>query len=157
MANLINFFAYGELMNEEQFKANGLEYVDKTSVTLSAWRVLFNKIPKDNGGQEGLGLINIEATPNNDGMMFGVLYEMDEKYLPRLDEVHGHPNEYTRKVFRFTRHDFNLVNGFAYVAHPEKVQKGLKPSKAAKKILKAAKPHMPMLYFSRLMNIRTID
>ena len=48
-------------------------------MTLSAWRRVFNKIPIDNGGVEGLGLVNIEPTPDNSGMMHGELYVMDEK------------------------------------------------------------------------------
>ena len=65
MADVVNFFAYGELINEDYFKEKGLEYISKSSVTLSAWRRVFNKIPIDNGGVEGLGLVNIEPTPDN--------------------------------------------------------------------------------------------
>jgi len=157
MKNVINFFAYGELMNDEVFKEAGLECLARTTVTLSAWKVVFNRIPKDNGGVENLGLANIEPSPDSDGMIYGVLYEMDEKYLPRLDEIHDYPGETMRKVFRFTRHDFNMANGFTYLARPERTGKGLKPGKALKKTLKACKPHLPMLYFSRLMNVRTAD
>ncbi len=157
MVDTVRFFAYGELMNEDYFKEKGLEYLTKTTVTLSAWKMVFNKIPTDNGGQEGLGLCNIEPTADNDGMMFGVFYEMDESYLPQLDEIHGNPNEYVRKVMRFNRHDFRLVNGIAYVAKPDKIQRGLRPNKATMKLLRAAKKQMPMLYFARLMNTRTVD
>jgi len=157
MKNVINFFAYGELMNEALFKEQGLECLARTTVTLSAWKVVFNRVPRENNGLEGLGLPNIEPTPDNDGMLYGVLYEMDESFLPRLDEIHNYPEETQRKVFRFTRHDFNMVNGFAYLARPENTAKGLKPSKALKKTLKACKPHLPMLYFSRMMNVRTVD
>ena len=109
MVDAVNFFAYGELINLDYFKEKGLEYVSKSSVTLSAWRRVFNKIPIDNGGLEKLGLVNIEPTPDNSGMMHGELYVMDEKFLPKLDELFGHPDEYQRKVMRFNRHDFILV------------------------------------------------
>ncbi|MEE9259450.1 MAG: gamma-glutamylcyclotransferase family protein [Nitrospinaceae bacterium] len=157
MIDLINFFAYGELMNQEYFKSQGLEYQAKYNVTLSAWRIIFNKIPLDNGGQEGLGLCNVEPTPNNAGMMLGVMYEMHKDFRPKLDEIHGHPNEYTRKVVQLTRHDFTLTKGYVYVANPERIQQGLKPNKATMKILRGARKEMDMLYFSRLMNTRTID
>jgi len=157
MIDLINFFAYGEMMNEEYFKSQGLEYVDKLSVTLSAWRLVFNKIPVDNGGIEGLGHSNVEPTPNNAEMMIGVMYEMEEKFLPRLDEIHGYPHEYTRKTMQFNRHDFTQTKGIVYVAKLERTQRGLKPSKAMLKIMRAAKRDMTMLYFSRLMNTPTID
>ena len=157
MADVVNFFAYGELINEDYFKEKGLEYISKSSVTLSAWRRVFNKIPIDNGGLEKLGLVNIEPTPDNSGMMHGELYVMDEKFLPKLDELFGHPDEYQRKVMRFNRHDFILVNGLTYIARPDKIATGLKPSKATMKIFRKAKNLFPMLYFSRLMNTPTCD
>jgi len=157
MADVVNFFAYGELINEDYFKEKGLEYISKSSVTLSAWQRVFNKIPIDNGGVEGLGLVNIEPTPDNAGMMHGELYIMDEKFLPKLDEIFDHPNEYQRKVMRFNRHDFILINGLTYIARPDKIATGLKPSKATMKIFRKAKKFFPMLYFSRLMNTPTCD
>ena len=157
MADVVNFFAYGELINEDYFKEKGLEYISKSSVTLSAWRLVFNKIPIDNGGVERLGLVNIEPTPDNAGMMHGELYVMDEKFVPKLDEIFGHPDEYQRKVMRFNRHDFILINGLTYIARPDKIATGLKPSKATMKIFRKAKKFFPMLYFSRLMNTPTCD
>ena len=157
MADVVNFFAYGELINEDYFKETGLEYISKSSVTLSAWRRVFNKIPIDTGGVEGLGLVNIEPTPDNAGMMHGELYVMDEKFVPKLDEIFGHPDEYQRKVMRFNRHDFILINGLTYIARPDKIATGLKPSKATMKIFRKAKKFFPMLYFSRLMNTPTCD
>ena len=157
MADVVNFFAYGEFINEDYFKEKGLEYISKSSVTLSAWRLAFNKVPIDNGGMEGLGDVNIEPTPDNAGMMHGELYVMDEKFLPKLDEIFGPPDEYQRKVLRFNRHDFILINGLTYIARPDKIAKGLKPSKATMKIFRKAKKFFPMLYFSRLMNTPTCD
>jgi hypothetical protein len=157
MADIIHFFAYGKLIDEDYFKEQGLEYVSKSSVTLSGWKLVFNKIPVDNEGLEGLGLPNIEPTDDSAGMMHGELYAMDEKFVPKLDEIFGHPNEYHRKVMRFNRHDFTLINGVAYMAKPDKIGSKLKPSKALLKVLKKAKKLLPMLYFSRLMNTPTCD
>lgn len=157
MADIIHFFAYGKLMNEDFFKEQGLEYVATSPVTLSAHRVVFDKIPTDENAAEGLGLANIEPTPDNSGMAFGVLYEMEETFLPKLDEYHQAPNEYQRKVMRFNKHDFNMTSALVYVARPEKTKKKLRPDKATMKILKKAKKAMPMLYFSRLMTTPTLD
>ncbi len=157
MADIINFFAYAELMNEDYFRKQGLDYVDKLSVSLSGQRVAFNKIPSDENAPEGLGLSNIEPTPDNAGMAIGIMYEMDDKYLPRLDEIHQAPKEYQRKIMRFNKHDFAMVNGFMYVARPEKINHKLKPDKATMQILRDAKKSVPMLYFSRMMGTKTID
>ncbi len=157
MADVVQFFAYNELINEDYFKEQGLEYLSKSSVTLSAWRLVFNKTPVDNGGLEGLGLANIEPTNDNAGMMHGELYRIDEKFIPKLDELFGHPDEYQRKVLRFNRHDFTMINGLTYIACPDKIAPGLKPSKATMKIFRKTKKLFPMLYFSRMMNTPTCD
>ncbi len=157
MVDAVHFFAYDELINEDVFKERGLEYLSKSSVTLSGWQIAFTKIPKDNGGQEGLGHPNIEPTADTAGMMHGELYEMDEKLLPKLDAMYDHPNEYQRKVMRFNRHDFTYINGIIYVANIDKVKRGLKPNKAMMKVFRKAKKLFPMLYFSRLMNTPTVD
>lgn len=157
MADVVHFFAYNELINEDYFKEQGLEYISKSSVTLSAWRLVFNKVPIDNKGVDGLGLANIEPTNDNAGMMHGELYAMDEKFLPQLDKLFGCPDEYQRKVMRFNRHDFTMINGLTYIAKPNKIARGLKPDKATMKILKKAKKLFPMLYFSRMMNTPTCD
>ena len=59
MPNLINWFAYDEMMNPEVIKKAGLSYEAAFSVSLSAYKLVFNKIPLDNGGKEKLGHANI--------------------------------------------------------------------------------------------------
>lgn len=157
MSDWINFFAYDDLMNPEIMKEHGLEYRALFSVTLSGFKVVFNKIPLDNGGQEGLGLPNITQTADNLGSLEGVMYEMKDDFLPKLDEIYHHPDEYKRQMFRFTRHDFTMANGFAYVARPEKTAPKLLPNKALMKRLKGAKKNLQTLYFYRLMSSPTLD
>lgn len=157
MSNFISFFAYDELINRDVFKEKGFEYKARFNVTLSSWKIVFNKTPLNNEGPENLGLANITPTPDNLGMMEGILYEIDESFLPQLDEMYQHPNEYARQKFRFYKHDFTLVNGFAYVAKTDKVKKGLAPTKAMMKIFRAARKDFSMLYFARLMQTITID
>lgn len=157
MSNWINFFAYDELMDEKLFLERGLKFNARFCVTLSCWKLVFNKIPLDNGGVEKMGLPNIVPTSDNLGMMSGVLYEMDECFLPKLDEIHQHPQEYIRKAMQFIKHDFTRVKGLAYIAPPEKTRDDLTSTKAMIKRLRGVKKSVPMLYFSRLMNTHTAD
>ncbi|PIQ95775.1 MAG: gamma-glutamylcyclotransferase [Nitrospinae bacterium CG11_big_fil_rev_8_21_14_0_20_56_8] len=157
MPDLIHFFAYGKLVNDDYFKSKGFEYISKISVTLSAYRLVFNKIPTAPDAPEGLGWSNIEPTPNNAGMMEGILYEMDESFLPKLDEYYQYPKEYARKIMKVNRHDFILVNAIVYIAQTGRTKPGLRPDKATMKILKGLRKLHSMLYFSRLMNTPTLD
>ncbi|OGW15331.1 MAG: hypothetical protein A3K09_05605 [Nitrospinae bacterium RIFCSPLOWO2_12_FULL_47_7] len=157
MANMINFFTYGELMNPKVMEEHGLQYNALFCVSLSAWRLVFNKIPFEENAPPELGLANIVPSQNGLGMMEGVLYEMDERYLPQLDELHRSPKEYQRKTMRFTKHDFTSISGFVYVAREGTTSDNLRPSKAILQKIRSAKKNMQMLYFSRLMNMPTYD
>jgi hypothetical protein len=157
MANMINFFTYAELMNPKELEALGFKYNAMFSVSLSSWKLVFNKTPFESTAPEGLGLANIAQTTDSLGMMEGVIYEMDEAYLPRLDEIHHCPKEYQRKVMRFNKHDFTMVNAFIYVAREEKTGANLRPSKAMLQKIRGAKKQLQMLYFSRVMNTTTLD
>ena len=157
MSEKISVFAYNELINEDYFKEKGFEYIDKVTVTLSAQRIVFNRLPLEGEGIEGQGLPNIEPTPNNAGMMEGMLYDMYDTFLPKLDEFHGYPKECTRKVMDLNAHDFHTVRGIVYFAQPDRTGDKLKPSKALMKLFKQSRKEMTMLYFARLMNTRTCD
>ena len=157
MPEKISVFAYNELINEDYFKEKGFEYIDRVTVTLSAQRIVFNRLPLEGEGIEGQGLPNIEPTPNNAGMMEGMLYDMYDTFLPKLDEFHGYPKECNRKVMDLNAHDFHTVRGIVYFAQPERIRDKLKPSKALMKLFRKSRKEMTMLYFSRLMNTRTCD
>jgi len=151
MSNLINWFAYDEMMNPEVIKKAGLEYEAAFSVTLSAHKLVFNKIPVDNGGKENLGLANIVPTMDNLGMMEGVLYEMLEENVPKLDALYHHPEEYQRRKLRFTKHDFTFVNGIVYIAQKDRTKSGLMPSKDMLKAYKGCRKILTKLYLSKLL------
>ena len=157
MSNLIKWFAYDEHMNPDVMKDSGLTYEAAFSVTLSAYRLTFNKIPVDNGGRENLGLPNIAPTPDNLGMMEGILYEMTEDNLPKLDEIYHHPDEYLRKKMRFTKHDFTFVDGIVYIAQTHRTQKGLMPTKEMLKMYKGCRKILTKLYLSKLLIRPALD
>ena len=157
MSEKISVFTYNELLNEDYFKEMGFDYIEKVTVTLSAQRLVFNRLPPEGTGIEGQGLPNIEPTPNNAGMMEGVLYEMYDTFLSKLDEFHGYPTECNRKLMDLNRHDFNTVRGIIYFAQLDKIGEKLKPSKALMKLYRKSRKEHTMLYFARLMNTRTCD
>ncbi|NIQ02354.1 MAG: gamma-glutamylcyclotransferase [Nitrospinaceae bacterium] len=157
MSNLIKWFAYDEMMNPEIFDKSGLKYEAAFSVTLSAYRLVFNKIPIDNFGVEGWGQANISPTTDNLGMMEGVLYEMEDSYLARLDEIYGYPEEYTRKKLRLTKHDFTFVDGIVYIAQVNRTRKGLIPTKEMLNKFKGCRKILTRLYLSKLLIRPALD
>jgi hypothetical protein len=144
-------------MNPKAMEEQGLHCHAMFSASLSAWKLAFNKTPFADNAPPGQGLANIVPTDNGQGMMEGVLYEIDEGHLPKLDEIHRCPKEYTRMKVRVTKHDFTTVGAFVYVAREDKTNDKLRPSKAVMQKIRGAKKQLQMLYFSRLMNIPTCD
>jgi hypothetical protein len=138
-------------MNPEIIKKKGLKYEAAFSVTLSAYKLVFNKIPMDNGGKEKLGHANISPTLDNLGMMEGILYEMLEENIPKLDALYQHPEEYQRRKMRFTKHDFTFVDGIVYIAQKDRTKSGLKPSKDMLKMFKGCRKILTKLYLSKLL------
>jgi virulence-associated protein VapD len=157
MSNIVRVFIYDELINEKIYKELGFSYTTKYSVTLSAWKRVFNKVPVDNGGDDRLGHANIEPTHDNLGMMIGMVYEMEEAKLAELDRHYQYPDEYDRRILELTRHDFSQTKGYVYIAQKNKIKEDLKPSKEMMKKYRGAKKNFDMLHFSRLMNTPTID
>ena len=156
MSNIVRVFIYDELINDKIYKELGFSFTTKYSVTLSAWKRVFNKVPADNEGNEGLGHANIVPTHDNLGMMIGMIYEMEEEKLAGLDRHYQYPDEYDRRIMSLTRHDFSETKGYIYIAQKDKVGEDLKPSKAMMKKYRGAKKHFQMLHFSRLMNTPTL-
>ena len=157
MDDVINFFAYNELMDERNMHELGLEFIACSPVTLSAYKLVFNKIPLNNGGIENLGLANLVPTPNNLGMVTGVLYEMSKGMITKLDEIHGYPEEYIRKTHKMFRHDFNPTHGYVYMAEKGRTDDNLRPTKAMLKKYKGARKNLGLLNLSRIMAIPTVD
>lgn len=158
MANYINFFAYDTLIIPEVFEKHGFKTRNRFSVTLSAYKMVFYKIPPDpENYKEGVGLPTIVPTDSNLGMMEGIMYEVDETLLPQLDAFYSHPNEYQRKKVRLTKHDFTYVNGFCYIAQVEKTNPKLLPCQAQLDEYRAAKKILSKLYLSRLVTQATVE
>ncbi len=158
MANYINFFAYDTLILPEVFEKHGFQARNRFSVTLSAYKMVFHKIPADPSQYpEGVGLPTIVPTESNLGMMEGIMYEIDESYLPRLDAYYGYPEEYQRKKVRLTKHDFTFVNGIVYIAQVEKTNPKLLPCQAQLDEYRPARKILSKLYLSRLVTQATVE
>ena len=53
MSEKISVFTYNELLNEDYFKEMGFDYIEKVTVTLSAQRLVFNRLPPEGTGIDG--------------------------------------------------------------------------------------------------------
>ncbi len=111
-------------MNPERMRERNAEFLERRKALLRGWRLVFNKVAHRNPGE---GYANIAK--DKKGIVEGVLYLITKEGLSNLDRYEGYPCEYDRKVLEVVLEDGSRVKAWVYVAQPDKVRDGLKPSK----------------------------
>jgi gamma-glutamylcyclotransferase (GGCT)/AIG2-like uncharacterized protein YtfP len=147
----MNYFSYGVSMDREKMREWDLEFSQRTRATLLGYRLEFNKVLSENSDE---GYANIVQFEN--GIVEGVLYEIRDTDLSKLDEHEGCPDQYER-----IRVEVALVGqrakAFAYRARPEKVKFGLKPTMEHIGHLMAAGSILSESYRRKLSIWETLD
>lgn len=123
MNDMIPYFAYGSNMDEEQMKARGVPYRDRVHATLEGYALRFNKLSTR---YNGTGVANIIPDPRADTE--GVLYTLDAVGLDAMDRYEGYPTHYKREELLVRLDSGQQCQAFVYIAQPELVHEGLKPS-----------------------------
>ena len=85
------YFAYGSNMDVERMKKRKITFSNRCAAHLCCYRLEFDKVAKDNP-QEGKA--NIVA--DDDGLIEGVLYNIDAASLPILDDKEKYPEHYLK-------------------------------------------------------------
>jgi gamma-glutamylcyclotransferase (GGCT)/AIG2-like uncharacterized protein YtfP len=99
------YFAYGSNMHHEEFATicPGKPFVSKGCI--SGYKFVYDG---HSSGRRGPVANIVES---NEGVVWGVLFEIDEKCLKALDKKEGHPKSYRRKSIKVTHED-----GSSYLA-----------------------------------------
>lgn len=105
-------------------KQRGIKFLGRERAVLEGWRLGFNKVASRNSRE---GYANIEK--DEKGIVEGVLYEIRDPDLRKLDRDEGYPNHYGRIKVRVKLDDKQDVEAITYVAQPDRVRSGLKPSR----------------------------
>jgi len=84
-------------------------------------RLSFNKM-----GGDGTGKANIVS--DQDAEVWGVAYLCSPEALDELDQAEGVPDHYVRRSVNVALDNGDFLNAIAYVANPNKLAEGLKPS-----------------------------
>ena len=120
----MKYFAYGSNMDPERMRQRGIEFSRREYTILNGWRLVFNKIAFPNSKE---GYANIER--DEEGVVEGILYEIQESGLTKLDGYEGYPDHYNRIKVRVKLSNAQEVEGITYIAQHNKIGSGLKPSK----------------------------
>lgn len=145
------YFAYGTNMSENKMRAL-TRFTKREGARLEGYKIVFNK---QSNTDPRVGFANIEPDP--DSVVHGVLYEIDENGLAKLDISEGSPDHFARQEMEVVTSSGEKVRAEVYVASDPKVRPGLKPSKSYIANLLGGKDVLPKEYFKSLQDAETYD
>jgi gamma-glutamylcyclotransferase (GGCT)/AIG2-like uncharacterized protein YtfP len=122
----MKYFAYGSNCNPAVMKRKGVSFTSRERAVLRGFRLLFNKRAMRASLPEGIGFANINE--DADGTVEGILYELGDDDLERLDSSERYPDHYDR-IEVTVESDTGHHRCCTYRAQPDKVCTGLKPSR----------------------------
>jgi gamma-glutamylcyclotransferase (GGCT)/AIG2-like uncharacterized protein YtfP len=150
----MKYFAYGSNCDPTVMTKKGVAYASSQPATLSDYRLLFNKKAMRESLPPGIGYANINQTPH--GIVEGVLYDIHDEHLGRLDKSERYPHHYTR-IEVVVRTRGGPVACTSYQARPDKLADGLRPSRDYLNHILAAKDFFTSRYFEKLGNASTFE
>jgi len=133
-------------------KERGVEFTKMFKGSMSDWQLVFNKI---NDRKEGAGFANI--VPKESSIVEGIIYEVNEDSIQKLDVREGFPNHYQRLEMPVWDGMGVFFKCATYIANPNKIKEDLKPEKWYLNHLLEGKEFLSENYFSDLKNIETLD
>ena len=120
----MKYFAYGSNMDPERMKERGIDFSKRVHAILKGWRLKFNKVASRNPDE---GYANIEM--DDGGVVEGILYTIKNSDIEKLDRYEGYPIHYKKLKVKVRLYSGEDEEAITYVANPDKVREGLKPSK----------------------------
>ncbi len=148
----MRYFAYGSNMDPRRMKKRGVEFTSREWACLKGWRLEFNK---EASSGPGVGYANI--VEDKDGVVEGILYEITEEGLYKLDDYEVCPDHYARIQVGVVLKSGEGVEANTYVAQPDWVSEGLKPTRDYIQHLLAGCDLLSHEYCERLRNWELLD
>ena len=133
-------------------RVRGVNFLKREHAILEGWRLEFNKVSSRNSKE---GYANIVRDEN--GIVEGVLYDIADSDLKILDRYEGYPSHYERIKVVVRMDDGEVVEAVTYVAKPDKVREGLKPSKEYLNHLLKGCDLLSEEYCRKLRKLETLD
>ena len=116
----ILYFSYGSNLSSRRLKNRVESARVISSGILEKYKLMFHKISND-----GSGKCDAFFTDNPTDNIYGVIYSINEKDLPKLDSCEGLGYGYEKKPVVIKKFNGNDVKAFTYYATD--IDEGLKP------------------------------
>ncbi|WP_041571133.1 gamma-glutamylcyclotransferase family protein [Candidatus Desulforudis audaxviator] len=153
MGENVWYFAYGSNMDTERMKERVGRLPDRIPGVLRNWRLEFNKAWEN---IPGAGFANIVPCPGD--AVEGVLYLLLGEELRELDRYEGVPRHYKQRQVSVERRETGeVVAAVTYVASPDKVRHGLKPTREYIGYLLSGADCLSKEYVQHLQAVETLN
>ena len=145
------YFAYGSNMSKERMEERvGGQYKVLGKARMRGYKLVLNK---QNSKNPINGFANVTEAPGS--IVEGVLYEVGEAGMCKLDRNEGVPTHYMRAVVQ-VEIDKGVQEATTYIACPEKVREGLLPTEEYLGHLLKGKEYLSEAYYSMLKHQPTL-
>lgn len=124
-----------------------VQFTSRSRGTLSGYRLLFNKMALRERLPDGIGFANINRDPT--ATVEGVVYDIPDEHLPRLDESERYPDHYARISVQVET-ETGFLDCQTYQAQPDKIANGLVPSRNYLNHILAGRDFLSKQYFDAL-------
>ncbi|NIS09684.1 MAG: gamma-glutamylcyclotransferase [Candidatus Dadabacteria bacterium] len=148
----MKYFAYGSNMNIKRMEQRGVTVYKRAKACLMGYTLRFNKKSRT---FDGAGSANIVEYEN--GMIQGVLYEIDNNGIINLDKYESYPVEYDRRLMSVILKNGVEKEAYVYIAQATRTSDDLRPTKEYLSHLLCAEGLLSADYMSRLSTHKTID
>jgi gamma-glutamylcyclotransferase len=148
----VNYFAYGSNMDLLRLGERAVHPRERRAAALRDYRLSFNKRSTANTGE---GKANIMA--QTDETVEGILSEVTEEEMGRLDRAEGVPAHYLRASVLVKLENGTEVEAVTHIANPAMVMDGLKPTKEYFSYLLAGRSFLSRQYVQWLEGTETLD
>jgi cation transport regulator ChaC len=146
------YFAYGSNMDPQRMNERDVHFSQRRHAILKGYALKFNKVSSNNPRE---GYANI--VQKKDEIVEGVLYEIPESDLSKLDRAEGYPTHYQKMSVLVKLDDDTEVWAVTYVAQPSKLREGLKPTREYLNHLLAAQDILSESYVEKLRSVETLN
>jgi len=143
----MKYFAYGSNMDQQRMTARGIHFSACQAAQLLGYRLHFNK---KNLGSNSDAFANI--CPSENCITEGVLYEITDAEIARLDKAEGCPTHYYRTELQVHTNEGSLIPAQVYIATADMVDNGLNPARNYLQHLLEAKAFLSPAYYEWLKN-----
>lgn len=150
----MHYFAYGSNCSADVLERKQVRFRSRARATLRDHQLRFNKKALRESLPDTIGFANVE--PADGHTVEGVLYDIVEDDLERLDASERHPDHYERTDVVVESAD-GAVPCFTYRARADKTADGLVPSRNYLNHIIAARDFLSLAYFEALERSQTYE